>query len=92
MADVLRIDALDEARRIVRTGALLDAAPVLHALLAELERLRAIEAAARALCAAEAAYAGVGEGTHVEPELVLIGRIHETQAALRVALAKGGAK
>lgn len=38
-------DLLDEARRIVRAGALLDAAPVLRALLAEIERLRAIEAA-----------------------------------------------
>lgn len=62
------------------------------ALITEIERLRAIEAAARALCAAEAAYAGVGEGTYLEPELVLIGRIHETQAALRIALANGGAK
>lgn len=45
MADVLRIDALDEAKRIVGSAALLEADATLRALLAELERLRAIEAA-----------------------------------------------
>ncbi len=37
-------DVLDEARRIVDEVDLLDAAPVLRALVAEVERLRAIEA------------------------------------------------
>lgn len=36
-------DPIDEARRIARTGALLDAAPVLHAFIAEIERLRELE-------------------------------------------------
>ena len=47
------VDVLDEARHVIHTAG--HSAPVLRALITEVERLRAIEAAARAFCTAHEA-------------------------------------
>lgn len=78
-------DVLDEASAL--RGALGNSLRVIEGLLAEIERLRAIEAAARAAHDAEKAWR---ENGGMNPGLA--GAMCDAQTALRAALEKGGAR